>query len=44
MIPEWLQQKTFVLQYNPNCFKKYMIRLIGKNDVAKYKVFDVWTS
>jgi len=31
MIPEWLQQRTFVLQYNPVCFKKYMVRLIGVN-------------
>jgi hypothetical protein len=28
-IPEWLLNKTFVVEYSPNCHKKWMVRLVG---------------
>lgn len=28
-VPGWLLEKTFVVEYNPNCNKKWLVRLVG---------------
>ncbi len=30
-IPDWLLKETFAIQYNPNCPKPFLVRLVGKN-------------
>lgn len=29
--PEWLLRETFAVQYSPNCPKRFLVRLCGKN-------------
>lgn len=32
-IPDWLLEKTFCVEYSPNCVKKWLVRLAGKSAV-----------
>lgn len=36
-VPDWLRNKTFVVEYSPNCHKKWMVRLCGhrKGEIDK---------
>jgi hypothetical protein len=37
--PEWLLQKTFAIQYNPNCYRKWLVRMAGKSAVIDLKPY-----
>lgn len=28
-LPYWLETKTFVVEYSPNCHRKWLVRLVG---------------
>jgi hypothetical protein len=32
-IPDWLLEKTFCVEYSPNCVNKWLVRLPGKSAV-----------
>ena len=40
-VPPWLLEKTFCIEYSPNCFKKWLVRLPGKSGVIDKRQYNL---
>lgn len=41
-IPQWLLKETFGVQYNPNCPKPFLVRMVGKPGYLDWKPYISW--
>ena len=41
-VPDWLKQKTFCVEYNPNCPKAWLVRMCGRSAVIDKRPYFVF--